>query len=411
MNDLRRDIKDVFAKQQNLLGDVASTGNRMLRAATAGRRVNRQLWPSVAGVALVLVAAATIGVSIVVRGLHPRNVVTNHPSPSAIATPTATPAPTPMSQPLQVPATTPVILFRDPADDKQLDGITWDGSAKGRVSASPEVAMGFSQNPAGTLYMVSGSIADRSGTVVAATGTGNKGFGTWADDGQHYCRMVSASALPPAGGEPATLQLIAVGRAPKNVAQVGRMYDQASAGVAACSIEKDRAVVAQWGSIGNTSAFWVVQLSTGRVVWTRRIPTDGNGVTYIVASRDGQFIAESKSTCCPATASTTTIYGPTGAVLGHAAGQVEEFSWDGSLAVIGTFNGPVSVVRWRDGTVVWSGPTGGGYLGAMAEPRGQRMAVTVSDPQHPQTGGFYPGDVYVVGPDGQAAKLLKNVIT
>lgn len=132
MNDLRRDINEVFAKQQEQLGDVAGAGNRMLRAATAGHRVNRQLWRSVAGVAVVLVAASAIGVSMVIRGLHPKNVVTSHPSPTPIATPTATPAPTPMSQLLEVPATTPVILFHDPVDANQIDGITWDGSARGR---------------------------------------------------------------------------------------------------------------------------------------------------------------------------------------------------------------------------------------------------------------------------------------
>src|SRR5205823_10505955 len=99
MNDLRRDINEVFAKQQGQLGDVAGAGNRMLRAATAGRRINRQLWPSVAGVALVLVAAAAIRVLIVVRGLHSRNVVTNNRS----LTPIASPAPTTMSQRIQVP--------------------------------------------------------------------------------------------------------------------------------------------------------------------------------------------------------------------------------------------------------------------------------------------------------------------
>jgi hypothetical protein len=382
----------------------------MLRAATAGRRVNRQLWRSVAGVALVLVAASAIGVSVVIRGLHPRNVVTTHPSPTPIATPTATPAPTPMSQRLEVPATTPVILFHDPVDVQQIDGITWDGSARGRITVSPEVGMGFSQNPAGTLYMVSGSIGDRTGAVVAPT-TGYKGFGTWADDGQHYCRMVSNSALPPAGGEPATLQLTAVGQVPKNVAQVGRMYDQSSTGVAACSIEKDRAIVVHSGSAGGTLQLWVVQLSTGRILWTRSYPADGStGSTFIVSSRDGQFIAENKNNCCPATTTTTTIYGPTGAVLAHPTGAVEAFSWDGSLAVIGNFNGPVSVVRWRDGTVVWSGPADGGYLGAMPEPGGQRIAISISDPQHPQTGGFYPGNVYVIGPDGQAVNLIMNVV-
>ena len=57
------------------------------------------------------------------------------------------------------------------------------------------------------------------------------------------------------------------------------------------------------------------------------------------------------------------------------------------------------------------GPADGGYLDALPEPRGQRIAVSVSNPQHPQTGGFYPGDLYVVGPDGHAVKLLTKVIT
>jgi len=408
MNDLRRDINEVFAKEQGQLGDVTGAGNRMLRAATATRRANRQLWPSVAGVALVLVAASAIGVTIVIRGLHPKSVVTNHPSPTPIATPTATPVPTPLSQQLQVPATTPVILFHDPVDPNQIDGITWDGSAKGRVAANPDFAMGFVQNPAGTLYGWTGYIRDRAGAVVASPAVTTKGFaGTWADDGQHYCSMVSKSALPPAGGEPATLQLTAVGQAPRNVVRVAKMYDQASAGVAACSIEKDRAVVVQGtGTAPSTVQFWVVQLSTGRILWTRSNTGD------TVASRDGQFIAEISYGQPGGGSATTTIYGASGAVLGHVAGAVDAFSWDGSLAVVGTFNyGPVSVVRWRDGTVVWSGPTGGSYLGAMPEPGGQRIAVTVSDPQHPWKNGFYPGDLYVVGPDGHADKLLTNVIT
>jgi len=107
--------------------------------------------------------------------------------------------------------------------------------------------------------------------------------------------------------------------------------------------------------------------------------------------------------------STTTIYGPTGTVLGHAAGRIQAFSWDGSLAVMGNYGERVSVVRWRDGTVIWSGPSDGGYIDAMPEPEGQRIAVSVSDPQHPQTGGFPPRDVYVVGPDGKAIRLLTDV--
>jgi hypothetical protein len=403
MNDLRRDINEVFEKQQGQLGDVAGTGSRMLRAATAGRHVNRQPWRSVAGVAVVLVAASAIGVSVVIRGLHPKSVVTTHPSPTPIATPTATPVPTPMSQPLQVPATTPVILFRDPVNNQQLDGITWDGSARGRVASNP--AMSFVQNPAGTLYGWTGYIRDRSGAVVASPTVNTKGFaGTWADDGQHYCSMVSKSLLPPAGGEPATLQITAVGKAPKNVVQVAKMYDQASAGVAACSIEKDRAVVVQGTGTGpSTVQFWVVQLSTGRILWTRSNTGD------TVASRDGQFIAEISYSPPGGGSASTTIYNASGAVAGRLVGRVESFSWDGSLAVQVADSGAVSVVRWRDGTVLWSGPAGAGYYDAMPEPGGERIAIFLLDPSHPQTGGWPPRNAYAVGPDGKAIQLLTDV--
>jgi hypothetical protein len=404
MNDLRREINEVFANQQTQMGDVSQTSNRMLRAATGGRRVNRQLWPSVAGVALVLVAAAAVGTAVVIRGLNARGVVTHHPSPTPIATPAPTILPTPMALPLNVPASTSVILYHDPVDFQQIDGVSWDGSARGRVFASSDASVGFVQNPAGTLFGWTGSIRDRTGAIIASPAINTKGFaGIWADDGQHYCSMVSKSAQPPAGGEPATLQVTAVGQAPRNVVQAARMYDQASAGVVACSVAKDRAVVAQWTSIGTAVQFWVVQLSTGRVLWTR---PSGD----IRTSRDGQYIAEIIYT--EATRSSkTTIFSPTGTVLGHVAGAVEAFSWDGSLAVqMEAYGSQVSIINWRNGTVVWKGPSDGGYVDAMPEPGGQRIAVSVSDPLHPQTGGFPPRNVYVVGPDGQAVELLTDVM-
>ena len=75
MNDLRKDINAVFARQQGQLGDMSSAGNRMLRAASAERRSHRQLRTALAGVALVFIAAAAVGVSVVIRTLHPTNVV------------------------------------------------------------------------------------------------------------------------------------------------------------------------------------------------------------------------------------------------------------------------------------------------------------------------------------------------
>jgi len=46
----------------------------------------------------------------------------------------------------------------------------------------------------------------------------------------------------------------------------------------------------------------------------------------------------------------------------------------------------------------------------MPDPGGQRIAVTLSDPQHPQTTGFAPLDIYVVKPDGHTVELLTNVM-
>jgi hypothetical protein len=57
-----------------------------------------------------------------------------------------------------------------------------------------------------------------------------------------------------------------------------------------------------------------------------------------------------------------------------------------------------------------TGPDGAGYYAALPEPGGQRIAVSVRDPNHPQTGGFPPVDIYVVSPDGQAVELLTNVM-
>jgi dipeptidyl aminopeptidase/acylaminoacyl peptidase len=83
MNDLRKDINAVFDRQQDKLGDASSTSNHMVRLASATRRGKRQLRTALAGVAVVLVAASAVGASVVIRALHPTNIVTSHPSPHA----------------------------------------------------------------------------------------------------------------------------------------------------------------------------------------------------------------------------------------------------------------------------------------------------------------------------------------
>src|SRR6202030_413593 len=95
--------------------------------------------------------------------------------------------------------------------------------------------------------------------------------------------------------------------------------------VGACSVLADRAVLVQHtptlGSGGNTiDQYWVVQLSSGHVLWTRDLR--GAGVARVIASRDGRYVAEVP------TRGATTIFGPSGLVVGQVSGLVEAFSWE-----------------------------------------------------------------------------------
>ena len=87
MNDLRKDINAVFARQQGQLGDVSSASSRMLGVATVGSTGDRPVRTALAGITLVLVAAAAVGVSVVIRALHPTNVVTSPHSKSIVVYP------------------------------------------------------------------------------------------------------------------------------------------------------------------------------------------------------------------------------------------------------------------------------------------------------------------------------------
>jgi hypothetical protein len=140
--------------------------------------------------------------------------------------------------------------------------------------------------------------------------------------------------------------------------------------VGACSVLADQAVLVQTAtssSGGNTiDQYWVVHLSSGHVLWTRDLR--GVGVARVIASRDGRYVAEDE------TSGATTIFGPGGSVVGHVSGLVEAFSWDGSLAAV-VSSGGASVVRWNDGTVVWTVPTGEALSGFQPEPGGTSFAI------------------------------------
>jgi hypothetical protein len=380
MTKLRDDLRTAFEREQTALGNVGDAGHQLMQNALAQRAMtgSRGLqWA--AGVAAVLIAAIVIATFAIAKANNRAHAI-----PAATPSPKAQASPTPLGNTLDVPDSTPIIVYADPENSSQLDGVTWDGKTAGKLPNQQIVGIG---NPQNNLFGGSVTIEDRTGATVMTGTFGFKGFqAMWADDGRHICEIQPFEA--PVTSAPTMLVLVTVGGATRTVARVGTLYNQTAVGVAACSILSDRAVVVQSGGQGiGTAQVWAVQLSTGRVIWTYRF--DPTPITVqIVASRDGMYVAADVAQAKTAGA---TVFGPDGSVAAHLQHWVEKFSWDSSTAVVddgpGTPN--VSLVNWRDGQVLWSSPPGySSLLTASYQPEGQELAVwllpAASSQTHPE---------------------------
>ena len=389
---LRDDIRAGFDRKQATLGEVGDARHRLMQDALAAREhvSHRAQWA--AGIAAVLIAALVITTFALIRG---------------VGRPHATPAVSPSAKArnLSVSDSTPILVIRDPAAPQQVDEITWDGKAVGKLPFATE---GFSPNPAANLFASGGTIVDRSGVVVASGSFGFKYFqGTWADDEVHFC-LITPFDNPGPSGVPTTLHLVdAHTGSSRDVVRVGTLNEQTSVRVAACSTEFDRAVVVQSGGQGvGTAQYWVIELSTGKIVWTHNFQETSGPAVQVVSSRDGQTIAESQQ-------QGATLFGLDGAVIGHITGSVQIFCWDGSLALVdaGTGDGPARIVRISDGSTVWSGPSGPGFYvsSSGAQPDGASIAVGLHNPANTAVNGLTPVDLYIVAPDGHVVAELKDI--
>jgi len=399
---LRDEVRRAFDREQATLGEVGDARHRLVHYALTARDLpaSRGLqWA--AGIAAVLITAIVIATFALVRaGTHSQVV------PAATPTPRAAVFPTPLHNVLGVPDATPIILYGDPAKPDQVDGMTWDGKLSGILASQPVAAGG---NPANNLFGTATEITDRSGKTVASGTFGAKFFGgTWADDETHFCQMVPFDYIG-ANGVPATVQIVTPGQPPRSIAQIGSVYEQASIGVAACSVLADRAVVVQSFGNGGPEEDWAVQLSTGKILWHHTFDRLSSPAS-IVASRDGMYVAENLSgPSLPVTAAGSTIYGTDGKQVTHIRTWVEAFSWDGSLAVVdnGYGSGGVQLVSWRDGTIVWSAPAGYGLEQAKPEPGGTAIALwLVPAAQFSQPTKI--GDLYVVSASGGVVVKIAN---
>jgi hypothetical protein len=417
VNDLRLALSDDVRRLQPPAGLEA----RVLQQALQGSRdvvsAHRAELPNVvplweprrrgelaAGIAAILLAAIVIGSFAYIRAAT---------RPHTVAPPITGPSPT-LTRPLNVDPGTPVILFTDAGNPYQIDGMTWDGRS-GTIAQVPKSRptsyAAESSNAAGTLFVAFPNIIDRSGRVVTNLTGGpyapnsivNDFLGAWADDEQHYCQVIPASASG-AKPEPGTLQLTTPGGSPREVVQVGNQGPSGTTLYATvCSVLGDRAIVVERDD--THIQYWVVQLSSGHVLWTHTFadtcppayPTvvTACGIPNVVASRDGRYVAEVQPT------GVTTFLGPNGSPVGYVNGLVRAFSWDGSLAVVSGLDGGVAtVIRWSDGTVIWTAPPTIDLGGVQAQPNGTSLAI-LTDSKSPDNPSASPsGVLYVVSSDG-----------
>ena len=406
MDDLRRDVNEAFDKAQADIGDLGGVRERMVRTALAARNKPKDHRMQLAtGLAAILIAALVIATFTYLRA----GLLTNEGPARPV------PSPTPLTQPLNVPNSTPVIRFHDLANFSQIDAMTWDGKRSGTAAWGGGLR---ASNPAVNLFATETKITDREGRVVSTGDFGLLETGAWADDGTSFCQMApfdpSAVYGPADITVPSTLQLVKLGLPPRKVVQLGSVLDYPR--VIACGVRGDRAVVTKVDLYGVTG-YWVVELSTGKIVWTRKFEgqtalLSGN----VAASPDGQYVAENTQD----QGGSATIYGRDGSVLTRLPGIVEAFSWDGSLVVtdrgMGS-GGPVRLVRWHDGTVVWTGPSGEGFYlqRVLPEPEGTSLAIGIADPAFPMqendpiTLGETPVDLYLVTADGHVILQVNDI--
>jgi hypothetical protein len=394
MTKLRDDLRTAFEREQNALGEVGDTQQRLLRQGVATREPAGHGLRWAAGVAAVLIAAVVITTFVLVRS-----------APRPHATPAATP--TPPGRGLTVSESTPILLYDEQVNYTRTIAITWDGKPAGQL---PFVG-NYTANPAGTLFASAGQIVDRDGAIRSSGSFGAKFFsGTWADDETDFC-LITPFENPTSDGVPTTLWLVdsRVGLAHR-VASLGTLYNQTFMRVAACSVEFDRAVVVQSSGQGiGTAQYWVVQISTGKILWTHSFQETNSPPIQVVSARDGQTVAETDGRH-------TTLFGLDGEVVGHLAGSVQVFCWDGSLALVdpGTGNGPALIVRVSDGSTVWSGPKGQGLYvyDAAAQPDGADIAVGLHDPANIDVKGAGGSsiDLFIVAPDGHVVFEMKDIV-
>ncbi len=296
-------------------------------------------------------------------------------APQVAPTPSPTSAIPSMSAAPSVIATTgPLIWYDGPSND--LHGVDWTGKqvknlTLDNVIQSPDGLLLWNRTliPGGTT-----AVDDSDGQSVGSVPVDP--IMLWADDGRTFCgvRTTSTGSYD--------LDLLRINGPRVRVGAISFTSGTAQEPVpAACSVLTGRAVVYGRSTYGYSSVI-MMSLTDGSVVYQHNYP---NPLARIVASHDGQYIAEQYGDNTSGGPAVLIRQLPSGTTVGQFSGiVVQGFSWDGSLVVGNTSGDPTvqeaQVYRYRTHEVVWHQcmcphPH---WLIVLPQPAGTKVAVLVS---------------------------------
>ena len=298
----------------------------------------------------------------------------NSASPQPQITPTSTPTATLSATP--VPGTRPSGLIWYHGPDSLIHAVDWTGRQDrsmqaGNAAQSPDGSHLWNRFPNPQAVAPPGTVTNDVGVTVGSVPGYQQMM--WADDGAQFCAITAS----PAGTS--ELDIISLNGQRRTVGTIALPSTPAqSPALVACSDQSQQAVVAGEGS----GYFWslsLLSLRDGSVIYERRYP---NPVARLVASHDGQYLAEQLPSNTSSPPFTFIRQLPSGTQLATVRGiVVEAFSWDGSL-VAGPITGnpsmpDVQVIRWQTQQVVWRTclcPTTS-TVHVLPQPGGSKLAI------------------------------------
>ncbi len=334
-------------------------------------------------------------------------------STAAIAAASASPAPKVKGS---IPAGTPVVLYWRTLGGDGLYATSWSGDLYKVPTLNLVQGELAAQSPDGSRLAIGATIYDTSTGAV----TSQLPFDaittytsvTWADDSRHVC--LNKPLLGPSSQWPSEISYDLPGSPTVVLGKFGLQAEQVpGATVLACSATSNRVVVANVGGLNDTSDVWVLDATSGAIRFHRTYPTstkvNGNVGTFVVASPDGQYLAETDA----ATGNSVIRRIGDDSVVARLSGmEIHGFSWHGDLvlaaprppdfALDNSSTTDPAVIDWRSGKTLWRSAAGADFGGRLAaEPGGEAIAFDLRF-------GLRDG-IWLVGADGRGRAADQDI--